>query len=183
MASAITHAVVGVALAQAGRREWRQRWSFWFVAVFCSVLPDIDVVGFRFGIHYADLWGHRGMTHSLLFAPLRESPCRFSSATRNAIAGSLRFCCAGRNDRRRSGRRLFLALRPHSLLLRLATDSRFPRRSPPLLLQPGTYDSMERDSKRMGACLADRSSPIHLAKTPGRREPGNGVRVTRFKAA
>ena len=70
MASAITHAVVGVALAQAGRREWRQRWTFWFLAVICSVLPDIDVVGFRFGIHYADLWGHRGMTHSLLFAAI-----------------------------------------------------------------------------------------------------------------
>ena len=70
MASAITHAVVGVALAQAGKREWRRHWSFWFIAVFCSVLPDIDVVGFRLGIHYADLWGHRGMTHSLFFAAI-----------------------------------------------------------------------------------------------------------------
>jgi len=68
MASAITHAVVGVALGQAGRREWRRQWSFWFLAGLCSVLPDIDVVGFGLGIHYADLWGHRGMTHSLLFA-------------------------------------------------------------------------------------------------------------------
>ena len=70
MASAITHAVVGVALAQAGRREWRQRWIYWVLAVICSVLPDIDVVGFRLGIHYQDLWGHRGMTHSLLFAAI-----------------------------------------------------------------------------------------------------------------
>ena len=70
MASAITHAVVGVALAQAGQRQWRKRWSFWFLAVFCSVLPDIDVIGFRFGVHYGDLWGHRGMTHSLLFAAI-----------------------------------------------------------------------------------------------------------------
>src|SRR5438270_9121496 len=68
MASALTHAVVGVALAQAGRREWRQRWIYWVLAVICSVLPDIDVAGFRLGIHYQDLWGHRGMTHSLLFA-------------------------------------------------------------------------------------------------------------------
>src|SRR5262245_58325154 len=68
MASAITHAVVGVALAQAGRREWRHTWSFWFLAAFCSILPDIDVIGFRMGIHYGDLWGHRGVTHSLLFA-------------------------------------------------------------------------------------------------------------------
>jgi inner membrane protein len=34
------------------------------------MLPDIDVVGFQFGVRYADLWGHRGMTHSLLFAAL-----------------------------------------------------------------------------------------------------------------
>ena len=70
MASAITHAVVGAALAQAGRRDWREQWSYWSLAVFCSVLPDIDVLGFRFGIHYGDLWGHRGMTHSLLFAAI-----------------------------------------------------------------------------------------------------------------
>jgi len=30
----------------------------------------LDVIGFGFGIHYGDLWGHRGMTHSLLFACL-----------------------------------------------------------------------------------------------------------------
>jgi inner membrane protein len=34
------------------------------------VLPDIDVIGFRFGIHYGEVWGHRGITHSLLFAAL-----------------------------------------------------------------------------------------------------------------
>src|SRR5689334_17070120 len=72
MASAITHAVVGVALAQAGRRDWREQWTYWFLAVFCSVLPDIDVIGFRFGIHYGDFWGHRGMTHSLLVATGRD---------------------------------------------------------------------------------------------------------------
>ena len=36
--------------------------------VICSVLPDIDVVGFGFGIHYGGLFGHRGFTHSLFFA-------------------------------------------------------------------------------------------------------------------
>jgi inner membrane protein len=34
------------------------------------MIPDLDVVGFRFGIHYGDFWGHRGFTHSLLFAAL-----------------------------------------------------------------------------------------------------------------
>src|SRR5690349_10672708 len=35
-----------------------------------SLLPDIDVVGFGFGVRYADPWGHRGATHSLCFALL-----------------------------------------------------------------------------------------------------------------
>ena len=33
-----------------------------------SLLPDIDVFGFRLRVHYADPWGHRGATHSLVFA-------------------------------------------------------------------------------------------------------------------
>ncbi|MEM8917621.1 MAG: metal-dependent hydrolase [Pseudomonadota bacterium] len=33
-----------------------------------SMLPDADVIGFGFGIDYADRWGHRGATHSLAFA-------------------------------------------------------------------------------------------------------------------
>jgi inner membrane protein len=32
------------------------------------MLPDADVVGFRFGVRYAAVWGHRGATHSLAFA-------------------------------------------------------------------------------------------------------------------
>lgn len=34
------------------------------------MIPDLDVIGFRFGIHYGDFWGHRGFTHSLVFAAL-----------------------------------------------------------------------------------------------------------------
>lgn len=36
--------------------------------LFCAVLPDMDVIGFRLGINYADVLGHRGLSHSLLFA-------------------------------------------------------------------------------------------------------------------
>ena len=35
-----------------------------------SVLPDADLVAFMVGIPYANPFGHRGMTHSLLFAVL-----------------------------------------------------------------------------------------------------------------
>lgn len=37
-------------------------------ALFCAILPDFDVIGFRFGVAYADLLGHRGLSHSLVFA-------------------------------------------------------------------------------------------------------------------
>jgi inner membrane protein len=38
------------------------------VGAVCSMLPDADVIGFRLGIRYGDLLGHRGLSHSLLFA-------------------------------------------------------------------------------------------------------------------
>jgi len=37
-------------------------------AVLCAILPDLDVIGFRLGITYAAAWGHRGASHSLVFA-------------------------------------------------------------------------------------------------------------------
>ena len=42
----------------------------WITGAVCAMLPDLDVIGFRFGVHYGDFWGHRGFTHSLLFAAL-----------------------------------------------------------------------------------------------------------------
>jgi inner membrane protein len=38
--------------------------------VACSIVPDFDVVGFRFGIGYGDMLGHRGFTHSVVFAAI-----------------------------------------------------------------------------------------------------------------
>jgi len=38
------------------------------VGAICSVVPDADVIGFRLGVGYGDFWGHRGFTHSVLFA-------------------------------------------------------------------------------------------------------------------
>src|SRR5882672_3028323 len=68
MASLFTHAFLGAALGQAGRRDARKDWRFWCAAAACSILPDIDSIGFHMGVPYGALWGHRGMTHSLLFA-------------------------------------------------------------------------------------------------------------------
>lgn len=35
-----------------------------------SLLPDADVLGFRYDVAYEDPWGHRGASHSLMFALL-----------------------------------------------------------------------------------------------------------------
>jgi inner membrane protein len=36
--------------------------------VLASVIPDADVISFKFGIQYASQFGHRGFTHSIFFA-------------------------------------------------------------------------------------------------------------------
>lgn len=46
------------------------------------MLPDLDVIGFRFGVHYGDFWGHRGFTHSLAFAALLAGAVAISMAGR-----------------------------------------------------------------------------------------------------
>lgn len=69
MASAFSHAVAALSLGTCFYRPQVPK-RVWIVGVLCSILPDIDVVGFRFGIHYGDFWGHRGFTHSLVFAGL-----------------------------------------------------------------------------------------------------------------
>jgi inner membrane protein len=42
--------------------------KLFLLAAACSVIPDIDVIAFHFGIPYQSQWGHRGFTHSFVFA-------------------------------------------------------------------------------------------------------------------
>jgi inner membrane protein len=67
MPTAFTHGFVAVALGKAYTAEKRP-FRFWALSVLCAVLPDADVIGFHFGIRYRDMLGHRGVSHSLLFA-------------------------------------------------------------------------------------------------------------------
>ena len=69
MASAFSHALVAIALGKVARHNVIT-WRVLLVGVVCSILPDIDIIGFRYGIQYGDLWGHRGLTHSIFFAGL-----------------------------------------------------------------------------------------------------------------
>lgn len=38
------------------------------LGILFSIMPDFDVIAFKFGIPYSSQWGHRGFTHSLVFA-------------------------------------------------------------------------------------------------------------------
>ncbi len=40
------------------------------LAGFCAFAPDLDVLSFQLGIPYESQWGHRGWTHSIVFAVL-----------------------------------------------------------------------------------------------------------------
>jgi inner membrane protein len=69
MASAFSHAVAALSIGTCFYRPEIPK-RIWLAGVVCSVIPDLDVIGFRFGIRYGDFWGHRGFTHSLVFAAL-----------------------------------------------------------------------------------------------------------------
>jgi len=69
MASIFGHALTAVALGSSFKKSLLT-WKFWTLGIICSILPDADVIGFKFGIAYASFWGHRGFSHSLLFALL-----------------------------------------------------------------------------------------------------------------
>jgi inner membrane protein len=67
MPSAFSHAAAGLGIAACfcGPEVPAGAWA---LGAICGALPDVDVIGFRFGVRYGSIWGHRGITHSLLFA-------------------------------------------------------------------------------------------------------------------
>lgn len=69
MPTAFTHAFAGLALGKVYAGERRPA-RFWVLSALCPVVPDLDIIGFAFGVRYGDALGHRGFSHSLLFALL-----------------------------------------------------------------------------------------------------------------
>lgn len=72
MPTVVGHALVGWAAAQnaAPRLAKAQLKLLGLVAALLAMLPDVDVLGFAFGIPYGSKLGHRGFSHSLLVAAL-----------------------------------------------------------------------------------------------------------------
>ncbi|MFI5314341.1 MAG: metal-dependent hydrolase [Myxococcota bacterium] len=69
MPSSFSHAAVALALAPAFWRPGAPR-RIWVLGALAAAAPDLDVAGLRLGIEYGDPLGHRGFTHSLVFAAL-----------------------------------------------------------------------------------------------------------------
>jgi inner membrane protein len=67
MPTVMSHAVVGIALGTWTRVRAR-RPLFWIVSAALPMLPDLDVAGLWFGIPFRSMWGHRGISHSVLAA-------------------------------------------------------------------------------------------------------------------
>lgn len=66
MASVFGHGLVGYTLAKVANSKTSK--ILVFLAIASALLPDLDVLAFNLGIPYTHPFGHRGFTHSIVFA-------------------------------------------------------------------------------------------------------------------
>ena len=111
MASAFAHAALGATLGKLFLPE-KRHWPYWLAAAACAALPDVDALGYRLGVPYASLWGHRGLTHSLLAAAIVAAVGVLLSRLVQRV---------GRPAAGRLGLLLFLATASHGLLDAMTT--------------------------------------------------------------
>lgn len=97
MPTILTHAAVPLAIGLGLGSKLISR-RLLVVGIAVSMLPDLDVLAFRLGIAYADPFGHRGFSHSLLLAlGLASIACLFAvrlKASRFAAFAFVLVACA-----------------------------------------------------------------------------------------
>jgi inner membrane protein len=69
MPTIMSHAAVPLA-GRAGLGPERIPRALLIAGIAASMLPDADVIFFRFGASYDSVWSHRGVSHSIAFALL-----------------------------------------------------------------------------------------------------------------
>ncbi len=80
MPSVISHPAVPLGIGIAfGRSNVSAR--LLAAGILASVVPDLDSIGFAYGVPYGSAFGHRGFFHSLLFAVLLGLPAAFAHRT------------------------------------------------------------------------------------------------------
>jgi inner membrane protein len=108
MPTIISHPAVALGLAPFFRRRGVPDWAL-FVGAACTIIPDLDVIGFALGVSYGELLGHRGLSHSLFFAALLSGLIVLLAARSPRV--SLAWCWAY----------LFICTASHGLLDALTT--------------------------------------------------------------
>ena len=83
MASIFGHGVVGFTITKLIDNK-QIKWLL-LAAIFSTMLPDFDVVAFKLGIAYQHPLGHRGFTHSILFAMLWALVLMFTIGRKNKL--------------------------------------------------------------------------------------------------
>src|SRR5689334_7272270 len=101
MPTLFTHPAIPLGIAPWFRRVPR---SLVVVGAVASAVPDVDVIGFRFGIAYGSPLGHRGFTHSIVFAILFAAIVAFIYARVANVSFTIAFAF------------LFVAVASHGLL-------------------------------------------------------------------
>ena len=69
--ASIGHIAVGMAAGRYFGADRRRARDAAIVFSVLSLAPDADAIGFHFGVQYADPFGHRGASHSLVAPPER----------------------------------------------------------------------------------------------------------------
>ena len=88
MPTIITHPAIALIKTWFPRLSWRIA----ILGTVLSILPDLDTIGFAYGIPYGSTFGHRGFTHSILFALITATLVTFIARTRSAFP--FLFLCA-----------------------------------------------------------------------------------------
>ena len=66
MPTIITHGIAGFIGGKLFSDS--EKLKFRVLSILVPVIPDADVIGFRFGISYDSMLGHRGFSHSIVFS-------------------------------------------------------------------------------------------------------------------
>ena len=77
MASIFGHALTAYAIQKVASVKVNTT-KLSILTIFCAIIPDADVIMFNFGYSYEHPLGHRGFTHSILFAILLALLIRFA---------------------------------------------------------------------------------------------------------
>ncbi len=83
MASIFGHSAVGLTISKL--IDQKNSRLLLLIAILSTILPDFDVIGFKFGIPYTHPLGHRGFTHSIIFAVLWALILMFTIGKKNKL--------------------------------------------------------------------------------------------------